>query len=160
MRMRRTEQAQEWLRLMKFEEVYERTRRGLLGRAEAAEILGRRLGAHRDRPQPLPQGGLSARRDRYEPEGTEGLYGRRLGRVSARRAPVDEVARVLELRSTPTAGPSFIWYINRSTQNVHHAVGNTEYGNYLGLHSVKHFHEKLVAEHGCERSCSHPLGAH
>ena len=37
--MRRTEQAQ-GLRLMKFEEVYGRTRRGVLGQAEAAEILG------------------------------------------------------------------------------------------------------------------------
>ena len=37
--MRRTEQAQ-GLRLMKFEEVYGRTVRGVLGQAEAAEILG------------------------------------------------------------------------------------------------------------------------
>ena len=37
--MRRTEQAQ-GLRLMKFEEVYGRTRCGVLGQAEAAEILG------------------------------------------------------------------------------------------------------------------------
>ena len=37
--MRRTEQAQ-GLRLMKFEEVYGRTCRGVLGQAEAAEILG------------------------------------------------------------------------------------------------------------------------
>ena len=41
--MRRTEQAQ-GLRLMKFEEVYGRTRCGVLSQAEAAEILG--LGAH------------------------------------------------------------------------------------------------------------------
>ena len=33
-------------------------------------------------------------RDRYEAEGADGLYDRRLGRLSARRAPVDEVARV------------------------------------------------------------------
>ena len=37
--MRRTEQAQ-GRRLMKFEEVYGRTRRGVPGQAEAAEILG------------------------------------------------------------------------------------------------------------------------
>ena len=37
--MRRTEQAQ-GLRLMKFEEVYGRTRCGVLRQAEAAEILG------------------------------------------------------------------------------------------------------------------------
>jgi hypothetical protein len=37
--MRRTEQAQ-GLRLMKFEEVYGGLRRGVLGQAEAAEVLG------------------------------------------------------------------------------------------------------------------------
>ena len=42
--MRRTEQAQ-GLRLMKFEEVYGRTRRGVLGQAEAGGDPGR-LGAH------------------------------------------------------------------------------------------------------------------
>ena len=48
---------------------------------------------------------------------------RRLGRVSARRAPVDEVARVLELFDT----------------------------RYWDL-TAKHFHEKLVADHGFKRS--------
>ena len=37
--MRRTEQAR-GLRLMKFEEVYGRLRRGVLSQAEAAEVLG------------------------------------------------------------------------------------------------------------------------
>ena len=61
--------------------------------------------------------------DRFEAEGAEGLYDRRLGRLSARRAPADEVARVLELF-------------------------DTRYWDF----TAKHFHEKLVAEHGCERS--------
>ena len=62
--MRRT-QAQ--VRLMKFEEVYGRTRSRLLSQAEAAEVLGvsERTGA----------GAI------YEAEGAEGLD-RRLGRVS------------------------------------------------------------------------------
>ena len=58
-------------------------------------------------------------RERYEAEGAEGLYDRRLGWVSARRAPVDEVMRVLELFETRY--PDF---------------------------TAKHFHEKLVYEHG------------
>ena len=58
-------------------------------------------------------------RERYEAEGAAGLYDRRLGRVSARRAPVDEVMRVLELFETRY--PDF---------------------------TAKHFHEKLVCEHG------------
>ena len=62
-------------------------------------------------------------RDRYEAEGADGLYDRRLGRLSARRAPVDEVARVLELF-------------------------DTSYWDF----TAKHFHEKLVADHGFKRS--------
>ena len=108
--MRRTEQAQ-GLRLMKFEEVYGRTRSRLLSQAEAAEVLG------------VSERTFRRWRERYEAEGAEGLYDRRLGRVSARRAPVDEVVRVLELF-------------------------DTRYWDF----TAKHFHEKLVAEHDCERS--------
>ena len=108
--MRRTEQAQ-GLRLMKFEEVYGRTRCGVLSQAEAAEILG------------VSERTFRRWRDRFEADGAEGLYDRRLGRLSARRAPVDEVARVLELF-------------------------DTRYWDF----TAKHFHEKLVAEHGFKRS--------
>ena len=76
------------LRLMKFEEVYGRTHRGGLSQAEAAEVLG------------VSERTFRRWRDRYEAEGADGLYDRRLGRLSARRAPVDEVARVLELFDT------------------------------------------------------------
>ena len=62
-------------------------------------------------------------RSRPEAEGADGLYDRRLGRLSARRAPVDEVARVLELF-------------------------DTRYWDF----TAKHFHEKLVADHGFKRS--------
>ena len=85
--MRRTEQVQ-GLRLMKFEEVYARTGERLLSQAEAAEVLG------------LSERTFRRWRDRYEAEGAEGLYDRRLGRASARRAPVDEVMSVLELFDT------------------------------------------------------------
>ena len=66
-------------------------------------------------------------RDRYE---AEGLYDRRLGRVSARRAAVDTVARVLELFET-------------------------RYRDF----TAKHFHEKLVAEHGFGLSYNSLKGA-
>ena len=104
--MRRTEQLQ-GLRLMKFEDVYGRCYRGDLSQAEASEILG------------MSERTFRRWRERYEAEGAEGLYDRRLGRVSARRAPVDEVMRVLELFETRY--PDF---------------------------TAKHFHEKLVCEHG------------
>jgi hypothetical protein len=58
-------------------------------------------------------------RDRYEAEGAGGLADRRLGRVSGRRAPADVAMRVIELYAT-------------------------RYFDY----NAKHFHEKLVAEHG------------
>ena len=108
--MRRTERVQ-GLRLMKFEEVYGRTCRGVLGQAEAAEILG------------VSERTFRRWRDRFEADGAEGLYDRRLGRVSARRAPVDEVARLL-------------------------ALFDTRYWDF----TARHFHEKLVSEHGCARS--------
>ena len=63
--MRRTEQAQ-GLRLMKFAEVYGRTRCGVLSQAEAAEILG------------VSERTFRRWRDRFEAEGAEGLYDRRL----------------------------------------------------------------------------------
>ena len=73
---------------MKFEEVYGRTCRGGLSQAEAAEILG------------MSERTFRRRRDRYEANGAAGLFDRRLGKMSARRAPVDEVARLLELFDT------------------------------------------------------------
>jgi transposase len=92
---------------MKFEEVYGRCYRGDLSQVEASEILG------------VSERTFRRWRDRWEAEGAEGLYDRRLGRVSARRAPVDTVLQVLELFET-------------------------RYWDF----TAKHFHEKLVAEHG------------
>ena len=108
--MRRTEQLQ-GLRLMKFEDVYGRWYGNELSQAEAAEILG------------LSERTFRRYRDRFEADGAEGLYDRRLGRVSGRRVPVDTVMEVLELF-------------------------DTRYGDF----TAKHFWEKLVAEHGFPRS--------
>ena len=108
--MRRTEQLQ-GLRLMKFEEVYGRSYRGELSQLEAAEILG------------MSERTFRRYRDRFEAEGAAGLYDRRLGRASARRAGVDEVAALLELFDTR--------YWDSTAQ---------------------HFWEKLVAEHDFKRS--------
>ena len=84
--MRRTEQLQ-GLRLMKFEEVYGRSYRGELSQVEASEIL-------------FSERTFRRWRDRYQAEGAEGLYDRRLGRASARRADIDEVLDVLALFDT------------------------------------------------------------
>ena len=108
--MRRTEQLQ-GLRLMKFEDVYGRTYRGELSQCEAAEVLG------------MSERTFRRYRDRFESEGADGLYDRRLDRASARRAGADEVMAVLELFDT----------------------------RYFDF-TAKHFWEKLVAEHGVSRS--------
>ena len=108
--MRRTEVLQ-GIRQMKFEEIFDRTTRRELSQAEAASILG------------MNERTFRRWRDRFAAEGAEGLYDRRLGKISARRVPVDTVMEVLELFDTR------YWDFN-----------------------AKHFHEKLVAEHGFSRS--------
>jgi Winged helix-turn helix len=108
--MKRTERLQ-GLRLMKFEEVYDRTRCGVLSVAEAAAVLG------------VSERTLRRWRERFEAEGAAGLYDRRLGRMSARRAGVDEVTRVL-------------------------ALFDTRYFDF----TARHFHDKLVSGHGFTRS--------
>ena len=81
--MRRTELLQE-IRKMRFEEAFGGWQEGRLLQEEAARLLG-----VCDR---------SFRRyvERYEEGGLEGLIDKRLGQVSARRAPVDEVLRLTE----------------------------------------------------------------
>jgi transposase len=108
--MRRTEQLQ-GLRLMKFEDVYGRSYRGELSQSEAAEILG------------MSERTFRRYRERFEADGAEGLYDRRLGRVSARRAGVDEVMALLDLFDT----------------------------RYFDF-TARHFWEKLTSEHGMTRS--------
>jgi len=98
---------------MRFAEVYGRFRVGGLSCEEAAELLGTSLSS------------FYRWRGRYAADGVAGLADGRLGKASARRAPVDEVTRVLALYET----------------------------HYFDF-TVKHFHEKLVAEHRVERSYS------
>ena len=108
--MRRTEQLQ-GLRLMKFEEIYERAAKRQLSQSEAAEILG------------MSERTFRRWRGRFEADGAEGLYDRRLGKVSGRRVPVDTVMEILDLFDT----------------------------RYFDF-TAKHFFDKLVSEHGFTRS--------
>ncbi len=100
------------VRAMRFEEVLDRRRSGRLSCEEAADVLGKSVSS------------FFRWRRRFEAGGAEGLADKRVGKASARRAPVDEVTKVLELFETR-----------------YHAF------------NVRHFHEKLVAEHGVRRSC-------
>ena len=69
---------------MRFEEVYDRWSEHRLTQQEAAELLN--VGERQFRRQCR----------RYEDEGIEGLIDLRLGQVSSKRAPVDEVMRLVE----------------------------------------------------------------
>ena len=97
---------------MRFEEVYGRFRNRRLSCEEAAEVLGMSVSS------------FYRWRERYDDRGAAGLADARLGKASARRAAVDEVARVVELFET----------------------------RYFDF-TVRHFHDKL-AEHGIARSYS------
>jgi len=84
--MKRTEILQE-VRKMRFEEAHEGWNRGRLTQEEAAMLLG--VCARTFRRYLI----------RYEDEGMEGLTDRRLGQVSHRCAPVDEVMALADLYS-------------------------------------------------------------
>ena len=96
---------------MKFEEIYERASKRELSQSEAAEILG------------MSERTFRRWRDRFDADGAEGLYDRRLGKVSGRRDPVDTMMEVLELFDT----------------------------RYFDF-TAKHFFDKLVSKHGFDRS--------
>ena len=108
--MRRTEVLQ-GIRLMKFTEILDRTSSRELSQGEAASVLG------------VSERTFRRWRDRFEAEGADGLYDRRLGKVSARRVPVDTVMAVLDLFDT----------------------------RYFDF-TARHFWEKLVSAHDFKRS--------
>jgi transposase len=93
--------------MQKFRDVLSRWERGKLSMMEAAELLG------------MSERQFRRYRDRYEEDGLAGLVDRRLGKLSPRRVPSDEVSRMLELYR----------------------------GGYRGW-NVKHFHEHLRRDYG------------
>lgn len=104
--MKKTTIRQEVLK-MKFEDIYGRYDKRELSTVEAAEILG------------ISVRTFLRKRTRYEEEGFEGLYDKRLGKPSSRRAGDAEIEFITKL------------YANK----------------YKGF-NVKHFHEFAVREHG------------
>jgi len=89
--MGRTEVLQE-IRMLRFEEIYDRFRGGRLRGLEAADWLG------------VSERTFRRQCGRYEDDGLAGLLDRRLGRVSPHRVAVDETERVLELYRTRYGG--------------------------------------------------------
>jgi transposase len=102
---------QQEVRRMRFAELYERRQRRELTMAEAGELLG------------VTERTFRRWSERYEADGVAGLQDRRMGRASARAAPVDEVLQLVTLYETRYTG----W-------------------------TVKHFHERWQHEHGGRRS--------
>jgi transposase len=82
--MKRTEVLQE-VRMMRFEEIHDRFRRGRLSALEAAEWLG------------VSERTFRRMRGRYDMEGAAGLLDRRLGKASVRRIAAEEVDRIVAL---------------------------------------------------------------
>ena len=99
------------LRLMKFEDILSKRTAGKLTQEQGAEILGVCVRTMR------------RWEGRYEADGAEGLYDRRLGKMANNRVAVDTVMEVLELF-------------------------DTQYWDY----TPKHFHEKLEAAHSFKHS--------
>jgi transposase len=93
--------------MMRFEELLERWEAGRLSHGEAAAALG------------VSERTFRRWRTRYVEEGEDGLVDRRVGRASPRRAPEEELARMLRL-------------------DHEHDRGFT----------VRHFHDKLRQRHG------------
>jgi transposase len=102
--MRPTAQIHE-VAAMRFFEVNERFSRHELTCEQAAEVIGVSVST------------FYRKRRRFAEEGTGGLVDRRIGKISARRVPVDEAMRVI-------------------------ALFETKYYDF----TVKHFHEKLVEQ--------------
>jgi transposase len=92
---------------MRFQRLLDRQERREITQAEAAEMLG------------VAERTFRRWRDRYAEEGAAGLVDRRLGRPSPRRAPAEELERMLGL-----------------------------YRDKYSDFTVKHFHEQLVKRHG------------
>jgi transposase len=103
--MNRTGVLQE-IRQMRFEAILDRHEAGELSQIEAAELLG------------ISERSLRRWRERLREEGVEGLKDRRIGKPSGRRAPADEIVRMLGL-----------------------------YREHYGDFTVKHFHDQLKKRH-------------
>jgi transposase len=98
-------------RMMKVQEVIMRALAKKIGWYEAAEILG------------ISVRQMRRRKDRWERQGYDGLFDRRLGKPSPKRVPVSTVEEVLRLYQE-------------------------QYYDF----NVKHFHEKLKREHNIKLS--------
>lgn len=106
---------------MRFEEVYERWHESRLSQAEAAEILG--VGERQFRRQCR----------RYEADGIDGLIDLRMGQVSHRRAPVDEVMALADFYRRRYTG-----WTAQHFYTKYQAQGGTRSYNFVRLALQQH----------------------
>jgi winged helix-turn helix protein len=104
------------IRTMRFEEIYERWTESRLTQEEAAQILG------------VCERQFRRQRRRYESDGLEGLIDRRIGQLSWRRAPVDEVMALAEQYRSRYRG----WTVKHFYSKYQEAGGGRSY-NFVRL---------------------------
>jgi len=131
--MKRTEVLQE-VRRMRFEEAYEGWKKGRLTQEEVARLLG------------VCDRTFRRYLNRYDEKGMEGLVDQRLGQVSHRSAPVDEVVALSDLYSNRYRGFNvkhfYSWYVREHSgvrsytwvKNTLQAKGHIEKGSQKGQH--------------------------
>lgn len=131
--MNRTKLLQE-IRKMRFEEAYEGSKRGRLTQEEAARLLG------------VCDRTFRRYLVRYEEQGMEGLADRRLGHISHRRAPVDEVIALADIYNNRYRGFTvkhfYSWYRRKHqglrsytwVKNTLQSKGLVPKGRKKGLH--------------------------
>jgi transposase len=101
---------------MRFEEIYDRHRRGRLSGLEASEWLG------------VSERTFRRWRVRYDEEGAAGLLDRRLGKVSPHRVPADEAERIAALYEQRYTGWTVQHFHERATDKhgLRHSYGWTK----------------------------------
>lgn len=104
------------IRAMRFEEIYERWTESRLRQEEAAQILG------------VCERQFRRQCRRYELDGMEGLIDRRIGQLSWRRAPVDEVMALAEQYRSRYRG----WTVKHFYTKYRKAGGTRSY-NFVRL---------------------------
>jgi hypothetical protein len=131
--MSRTGLLQE-IRKMRFEEAYEGCKRGRLTQEEAARLLGVCDRTYRRYAV------------RYEDQGMEGLVDKRLGQISHRRAPVDEIIALADIYNNRywgfTVKHFYSWYRRKHkglrsytwVKNTLQSKGLVPKGNRKGKH--------------------------
>jgi len=123
------------VRRMRFEELYSRRQRRELTMAEAADMLG------------ITERTFRRWSDRYEAEGTAGLAARRLGRASARAAPVDDVLQMVTLYETRYTG----WTVTHFHERWHEGHGGTRSYTWTKNRLQRAGHVKRAPRRGAHR---------